>query len=96
MFSTGGFPESRPLGTIHDDIESTVETMAQINEPFYVRYYSGHTGRFGHGIVVRKPLDLIPAGLPMQSSSNLISEWWATAEVLLLDTQTIPIIEMMR
>ena len=23
--------------------------MAQVNEPFYVRYYSGHTGRFGHG-----------------------------------------------
>lgn len=66
--------------------------MAQVNEPFYVRYYSGHTGRFGHGTLTRAMQ--VAAYSHRQSFLNLTSAWWATAEAQALDTQTIPIIEM--
>lgn len=31
----------------HEKTPSTSCNMATVNEPFYVRYYSGHSGRFG-------------------------------------------------
>lgn len=55
VLGTGGLELSAFLdvrSSNHSPVIITA-TMAQINEPFYVRYYSGHTGRFGHGSVAR-------------------------------------------